>query len=95
MQAAPLLEQLFRVFMIIEVRVARIDRTNLGAPGRLVGTDTFGTTVGIDDVNGVALSDRLVRALRLTCSAADTIIIDKIGHFSLLSSGTAGIFAGL
>lgn len=62
------------------VRYAAFDGTN-GLAGLLfVKADAFRAKVWIDDVDVVALRDRLVGAFWFTGTAIDTVLSDSCGH---------------
>jgi hypothetical protein len=51
------------------------------APGGLIVSDAFGAFVGVDHINGLALTDGLVYvALRLTGPTTDAIVGDLVRH---------------
>jgi hypothetical protein len=80
-QAAPLFQKLLLGFTVIGIGVACIYGADLGAAGGLVSTYTFSTLIRVNDVNGLALTDCLVRAFRLTSPAAYAFVVYIISHF--------------
>jgi hypothetical protein len=81
MQTAPLFQKLLLGLAVIGIGVTRVCGTDLGAAGRLVGTYTFGALIRVNDVNGLALTDCLIRAFRLASLTTYTIVIYVVSHF--------------
>lgn len=81
MKFAPLLQQLLLRFHMVRVRdTAVIDGTYLDTARRLKPTDTLGAFFGVDYIDCLALSNRLVLALCLASAAAHALLCDLIGH---------------
>jgi hypothetical protein len=71
---------LFGLFVCRIRNTAIVDRAYLGALWLVVKPHALVTLVGIDDVNIISLSDRLVGALGLTGSAVNALLVDQQRH---------------
>ena len=63
-----------------------IHRANILAAGSIVVTDTFHTSGGVDDVNGITFGDGFGRAFRKAGSAGNAIILNFHSHSKTLLS---------
>jgi hypothetical protein len=80
MKFLPLFQQLvFRLFKG-GIGHAAVDRAYFGALGFVEPADALGAFGGIDNINGLALFNSLVLALRLTRTATDTVIGYLVSH---------------
>jgi hypothetical protein len=72
--------ELFFGFFVGGVRFRGFDGADLGALGCIMNSDALRAFVRVDFIGGVALTDRLIRALRLAGAATDTILGNLVSH---------------
>src|SRR5450756_1031257 len=66
--------QLFFAFFVLGIQRDAVHRTHVHTLRRVVVAYAFGAFIGVDDINGIALRDRVVRAFRLAYVAIDTFV---------------------
>ena len=79
-QAHRALKKVVLDFQVLRVREAALDGANGLARLVVVEADALGTKLRIDDVDFLALADRLVRAFGLASAAVDAVGRDVRGH---------------
>ena len=65
---------------MVRIRDTAVYRTNLGALGAVMETDTLGALLRVDNIDCLAFGDCFVRALRLTSPTANAFVRDLIRH---------------
>jgi hypothetical protein len=80
MEAPDALEELRLIFVVVRVRHAAVDGTDLRALLDAVESHTLGAERGIDDENLISLANRIVRTFRLANAAVDALFCNHRGH---------------
>jgi len=80
MKFLPFLQKLVFGLFVSWIRYAAVYRAYFGALGFVEPADALGAFGGIDNINGLALFNSLVLALRLTRTATDTVIGYLVSH---------------
>jgi len=80
MKFLPFFQELVFALLLGGVGYAAVYRAYFGALGFVEPADALGAFGGIDNINGLALFNSLVLALRLTRTATDTVIGYLVSH---------------
>ena len=86
-------EQGLGVFLVVRIRQTALHRAHRLAGFVVVECNALGAQSRIDDVDVVALADRLVRALGLAGTAVDALFCDVGGHTAQSSCLTPSVVA--
>jgi hypothetical protein len=80
-QLLPFFQQLLFALLMVIIGYAAIHRADLNTTRGLMSPHALGALIGVNYIDFLSLGDSLIRTLRLTCSAANTLLGNLQCHF--------------